>query len=501
MKHVKNSIALLLAALLLASCGNGTATPTESTETKPQATSGESVETEDQVAGRRNVKDTLPADLDFGGAALRIQARGGDEDVRSEFYAEEATGEVVNDAVYERNNLVMDRLNVVIQSELSDTTRHGCDKDLIRQTVLGGTDEYEIIANMMAYTVPLTVEGLFIDQQTLPYLDFAMPWWNDGFMETSALYDRNFLSMGELAQTMISGTYAMFFNRTLYEEHYPNGPSLFETVREGKWTLDTMMSICGEMYQDANGNNEADEGDLFGNYYRNQKMLGSDAYVGGCNIQLLTFDETGSLQYNGNGERMMTFLEKTYKLIFEDNNTYRGEYNDDTIMVPLLNRISLFVPWMLGATTYLRDMEDDFAIIPMPKLDENQSEYSATIHDGSTVFGIPVTAQNTELAAACLEALAAESYRLVTPAYFDVALKGKYSRDAETAEMLDLLMESINPDLTTIYAYLLGGPIDMIRGFLGSTDENSKAVSKLAASEKTILNKMEKVMEDYAKLP
>lgn len=500
MKHVKNSIALLLAALLLASCGSGTAT-TQGSETTTDTQTTTAAETEEEGSGRKNAKDTLPDDLDFGGAALRIQARGGDEDVRSEFYAEEATGEVVNDAVYERNNLVMERLNVVMETSLSDTTRHGSDQDLIRQTVLGGTDEYEIIANMMAYTVPLTVEGLFIDQQTLPYLDFAMPWWNDSFMETSALYGRNFLSMGELAQTMISGTYAMFFNRTLYEEHYPEGPSLFETVREGKWTLDTMLSICGEMYQDSNGNGEADEGDLFGNYYRNQKMLGSDAYVGGCNIQLLTFDESGKLQYNGNGERMMTFLEKTYKLIFENNNTFRGEYNDDTIMVPLLNRISLFVPWMLGATTYLRDMEDDFAIIPMPKLDETQSEYSATIHDGSTVFGIPATCQNTELAAVGLEALAAESYRLVTPAYFDVALKGKYSRDAETAEMLGLLMASINPDLATIYAYLLGGPIDMIRGFLGSTAEYSKAVSKLAATEKTILTKMDKVMEDYAKLP
>lgn len=499
MKHMKKCIALLLAALLLASCGNGTTNTTTEQDTTADTTSTE-IETEVQE-GRQYTKDNLPDDLDFAGAALRIQARGGDEDTRSEFYAEEATGEVVNDAVYERNNQVMERLNVVLETELSDSTRHQGDQALIRQAVLGGTDEYEIIANMMAYTIPLTVEGLFIDQQTLPYLDFSMPWWNEKYMETSSMYGRTYLAMGELAQTMISGTFAMFYNRTLYDEHYPDGESLYSVVRNGEWTLDTMLEICGDMYQDTNGNGEADEGDLFGNYYRNQKMLGADAYFGGCNIRLLTFDEGGNLQYNGNGEQMMTFLEKMTKLIFEGNNTYRGEYNDDTIMVPLLNRISLFVPWMLGATSYLRDMEDDFAIIPMPKLDESQSEYSATIHDGSTLFGIPVTCQNTELAAAGLEALCAESYRKVTPAYFDVALKGKYSRDTETAEMLDLLMDSINPDLTTIFGQVLGAPVDMVRGFLGSTSENSKAVSKLAASEKTILNKMQTVMDDYAKLP
>lgn len=499
MKHGKNSIALLLAALLLASCGNSTTNPTTEQDTTADTTSTE-VETEVQE-GRQYTKDNLPDDLDFAGAALRIQARGGDEDTRSEFYAEEATGEVVNDAVYERNNQVMERLNVVLETELNSCNRHTADLAAIRQSAMGGTDEYELIAEHMSHNVTLTVEGLYQDLQSMPYLDFAMPWWNDGFMETSRVGERNYLAMGELSQTMISGTYAMFYNRTLYDEHYPDGESLYSVVRNGEWTLDTMLEICGDMYQDTNGNGEADEDDLFGNYYRNQKMLGSDAYVGGCNIQLLTFDESGNLQYNGNGERMMTFLEKLTKLIFEGNNTYRGEYNDDTIMVPLLNRISLFVPWMLGATSYLRDMEDDFAIIPMPKLDESQSEYSATIHNGASSFGILITCQNTDLAAAGLEALCAESYRKVTPAYFDVALKGKYSRDTETAEMLDLLMDSINPDLATVYGGLLGSPLDMIRGFFSSTSENSKAVSTLAATEKSILNKMQTVMDDFTKLP
>lgn len=500
MKHVKNSITLLLAALLLASCGNGT---TENKETTPvsDTDNANNVEETEEQTGRKYTKDNLPDDLDFGGAALRIQARGGDDDTRSEFYAEEATGEVLNDAVYERNNLVMERLNVVLETELSDMNRHGGDQELIRQTVLGGTDDFEIIANMMAYTVPLTVEGMFINQHTLPYLDFDMPWWNSSFIDSSTIYDRTYLSIGDLSQTMISGTFAMFFNSTLYEEYYADSSSLFEIVRNGEWTLDTMISLCGEMYQDSNGNSEADEGDIFGNYYYNDKMLASDAYVGGCNIEILTFDESGNLQYNGNSERMMTFLEKLTKLIFEGNNTYRGPYNDDTIMEPMLNRITLFNTWMLGATTYLRDMDDDFGIIPMPKLDENQSEYSASIHDGSTVLGIPVTCQNTELAAAGLEALSAESYRRVTSAYFDKVLKGKYSRDAETAEMLDLLVSSIKPDTATIFGYLLGAPVDMIRGFMGSLNENAKAVSTLAASEKTIMNKMEAVMEDYAKLP
>jgi len=497
MKSLKKTTALLLAMLLLASCGNGGTTA----ETTAEATETPAAEAETEVQeGRQYVKDNLPETMDFEGAALRISTRGGDEDTRMEFFAEEATGEVVNDAVLERNNMVQERLNVVMEVTYADRNRHSGDQNFIRQTVMSGDDVFEIMADSMSPTMTLGSEGLFMELNGMPWLDFEMPWWNDGFMTTSRLHGKNYLAMGDLSMTMISGTYAMFFNRTLFEEYFPEGPTLFEIVREGTWTLDTLLDYCSGFYQDLNGDGNPNEGDLFGHYYRNQKMLGSDAYVGGCNIQILTLDADGNVQYNGNGEQVMSFLEKLTKLIFENNNSYRGEYNDDTIMVPLLERISLFVPWMLGATAYLRDMEDDFAIIPMPKLNETQTEYSATIHNGASAFAIPVTSQNSELAAAALEALCAESYRSVTPAYFDTALKGKYSRDTETAEMLDLLMESINPDMATIFGNKLGSALDMFRGFFGSTGENAKAVSKLAASETAFVTKMEEIMDTYSKL-
>ena len=41
--------------------------------------------------------------------------------------------------------------------------------------------------------------------------------------------------------------------------------------------------------------------------------------------------------------------------------------------------------------TYLRDMVEDFAIIPAPKLDESQATYLTTLHDGTTILGIPKT--------------------------------------------------------------------------------------------------------------
>ena len=73
-------------------------------------------------------------------------------------------------------------------------------------------------------------------------------------------------------------------------------------------------------------------------------------------------------------------------------------------------------------------METDFGIIPYPLYDENQEDYHTQVADCSTMFALPADCRDTSFAGAVLEAIAAESYRSVTPAYFEVALNEKYTR-------------------------------------------------------------------------
>ena len=96
--------------------------------------------------------------------------------------------------------------------------------------------------------------------------------------------------------------------------------------------------------------------------------------------------------------------------------------------------------------------------------------------------------------------MAAETYRTVTPAYFEIALKTKYSRDDDTSRMLDIIVGSVKFDLAYIYGQELGTPIDRIRGILSSETECQKGFSTLASIETATLTKMEKVMEKFDKL-
>ena len=48
---------------------------------------------------------------------------------------------------------------------------------------------------------------------------------------------------------------------------------------------------------------------------------------------------------------------------------------------------------------------------------------------------VPITISDPERTSIIIEALNAETYKQVVPAYYDTALKNRYSRDAESAEM------------------------------------------------------------------
>ena len=88
-------------------------------------------------------------------------------------------------------------------------------------------------------------------------------------------------------------------------------------------------------------------------------------------------------------------------------------------------------------------MKDDFGFIPLPKFDEAQEHYLTTPGAGINFYTVPVTVKDTECVSAVLEGLAILGHQDIIPTYYDTVLKSKYTRDEESAEMLDLIRENI----------------------------------------------------------
>ena len=70
-----------------------------------------------------------------------------------------------------------------------------------------------------------------------------------------------------------------------------------------------------------------------------------------------------------------------------------------------------------------------------------QKNYVSSVPGAADLQSVPISVADPEMVSIIVEALNCESYKQVVPAYYETSLKNRYSRDEESAQMLDLLME------------------------------------------------------------
>ena len=110
---------------------------------------------------------------------------------------------------------------------------------------------------------------------------------------------------------------------------------------------------------------------------------------------------------------------------------------------------------------------------------------------------IPKTNNKLEMTGAVLEALAYESRETVIPAYYDIALKGKYARDPESVEMLDLIFAGRIYDLGDTYwcSTLRDG---IFQDMFKANDRDYSSI--IAGVKPKIESEIQKTVEAFAQL-
>ncbi|MBQ8642017.1 MAG: hypothetical protein IJ480_07330 [Clostridia bacterium] len=485
--QLQKKFTLLLAALMvapvLASCAS------EEAETQPADTASADTTPAETEITRATTPDTLPDGLDFGGESIRI-IQGTSDEHMDEYYVEEDTGEALCSAIYTRQTRVEERLNVKIESIITD---EACASIPALTAITAGVDDYDIVAGSQWRMMQQTTMGLYHNVYDLPYLDLDQIWWNQLFVDASALGEnRAYFLCGDATLSMLRLLGVIYVNGTVYENAIGSVEDLYETVLAGDWTFDMMYSNAETAYQDTNGNGAADEGDIFG--YASHKISQVDYLVGGARIKFTEFDEAGIPTLVVNNERSIGLYEKLYKLLNENKGTFilPASWDGELQGVDMMKEDRLlFLPFRTNISTYLRDMESAYAILPAPKYDDTQEAYSTIVHDSARVLAVPVTNSKLEATGAFLEAFAAESYRTVTDVYFSTILKEKLARDEYVAEVLDIILEGVYFDFASLHSYALESIGQIFR------DPNGTFVSKYQSKEKTYLTKLDELIEAY----
>ena len=489
---MKKLLSLLLALIMCApafvSCAETEETASQDS-TAPSAVEGvEETVAEETEVSRENIPDNLP-ELDFNGETVTIHSRG-DDQAYLEIGVEEMTGEPVNDAVYERNEMVSERLNVQlspIRAEGWETYNNAIAS--LRASIMAADGAYDIIAGWSARIPSLSLEGLMLDLLTLPHLDLVQPWWNQSSVEELEIANKLYFVTGNIAKTMTSAMFVFAFNQKLATDYELE--NLYDVVKENRWTIDYVYKLSSEAYIDTDGDGTASVTDSYG--LITSTVNDADSFLQGCQVSMVSRDEDGFPVLDVDEERMTTIVEKVYNLMWNNPGCrpHTSGYTEREIFVE--GRALLVTAAMENVASTFTEMEDDFGVLPYPMLDETQGKYGTRVQDALSLWCVPIDAKNPEMSAAVLEALAAQSYRTVTPAYFDVALKNRYSRDQETAEMMDLIQDSALINFEQLYNESIGNPWFVLRQLMSAKDSNY--ASYWAKNSKVINKMLEKAVE------
>ena len=501
-----HAAAILLALLCAAgsAVGCSDAPDAQTSVVTDAVTTADTVVTEavDNAYGRAGVRDNLPQTMDFGGQVVRVLSRSADYDTHIEFLAEESTGDVVQDAVYQRNLTVSDRLNLTMEVIEVDQTRHEDSgvNDLVRKSVTAGSDDYDLVGNHMSGITKQITNNYCTDLRTLDHIDFSQPWWNQSYIESVSIDGKTYMCSGELAQSIISGTYVLFFNKNLWATYFDD--NLYDIVLDGTWTWDRLGEFCKGYYQDLNGDGTADENDRWG-YVHQHNAVVSDAIAVSFDLTFTEYNESaGIYEWALENERTAAFLDTMKTFLHTHDSTFimpsLPNGGDVEYREMFMNDHMLFMANMLSVTENLRDMESDYGILPLPKYEEAQEDYHTVPHNGFTVFAIPTTCSVTDVMGAFLEAMSAESYRTVTPAYYDTALKVKYARDDQAGAMLDLCTGGVSLDFAYLFnAYIGNSPASLFREVINTSSAIGKGMSTIAGKEAIFKKKIDALFEAY----
>jgi hypothetical protein len=270
--------------------------------------------------------------------------------------------------------------------------------------------------------------------------------------------------------------------------------NLYNSVLEGKWTIDVLERLTKDMNQDLNGDGKMNAEDDFYGLITQNNSITMDFFVAGLGVQFSTvkdnmiYVDMNSVLNLSKIDRMADLLVKiNYK---DQNNILNSTFKESR---------ALFVAHCLESPqVWLRDMEDDYGILPMPKWDEKQETYVSFLNAwGSGFVGIPVNA-DIEKSAFLTEAMAYAGYEKFRTVVYDITLKTKGARDEESERMIDLILETSYLDLGGVYNF--GGKdvwySDGLQGILLSALIDKKPfVSAYEKIENAIQKDIEKFIE------
>ena len=451
-KQTKLASLILASLILLSSCASGSKSGDSDGKTSGD-TGNIGAETVSEEAANDAADDTDetlqgPAVEDLDGAQLTILNYTPESFAWANtlIFAEDLNGETLNDALYNRERKVEDNYNCLIEELPSSDVIN-----TFKNSVTAQDSTFDTSMIFDAEVANMLTGGYVMSWNTLSDLDLSNPWWDNASTEQ---YNFNGI------QAAVSGAFSLYnystrhcyvVNSEMLEKLSP-GYDIYDTVREGKWTVDELYRLGALAVSDLDGNGEMsvdnDQWGITGVVVRHYSAL-----FAGADCKYIDRNEEGNVYFAVPGNEKITDVMTKLVNLDSGNYIYNSGYGEDigggdpTIFYA---GRSLFTAAYVGEASKMRDIEFALGIVPPPKYNEAQDGYHSLVEGGAqTMLPKTLSSEKYHAVAVILDAFGYASYVESIPAYIDVVLMTKVARDAESSEMLQLVFDTSYYDLGT----------------------------------------------------
>ena len=347
------------------------------------------------------------------------------------------TGDVLDDACYERNLIAENYLNITITEETQPYTQLA---SYAKNLILTGEDVYDAMYIPAQNLTPLLSENLFYDLLEIEELNIDEIWWDQPMIERNIIDNRLFYATSDLNLMAFEGIWCMYFNEDMMNELGLELP--FQLALDGKWTFDEMLKYCS-----AAANLNGDSTFSFstsGNATYGTVSNGGGYLAYALGAESVSRDETGRYRFTADtNQRYTDVWTKLIGFIGANDGLYvRGTNTDldpDGYYGIFMANRALFLLAELKGATMLREWEGKFGLMPEPKFDESQETYNSSLFENCLSFCIPVTNKNLSRTGVIVDYLTYKSYTSLLPRYYDIHVSLKALGRQESIDVLALV--------------------------------------------------------------
>ena len=503
---MKKIITLMLAILMILSvfvaCDSGSdkndpAGSSSTPSTNNSSNNNTPTETPAQIGN-------LDPSINLGGNEFVILSRGHSA-YADEVCVDSSNGDPIDDAVIKRQQDVERTLSCKIKNVKVNESGDNADYaviDEIKKT-MGPDCSYDIVATSAYTAFENTASGFCVNLKDVDHLDLSQDYWAPYFNENASIGNQQYFATGSISLSLRRMIFVTFFNTKLTQER--NIEDLYTVVNEGRWTIDYQAEILSNTWSELDGVDGKTSGDFYGLVTNSHICV--DPYWTACDVKILVKNSDDLFELQPETGKLDNILTKV-KNLYKDSQTYafRGEIGDvdqDKIRQKFTNEEALMATLRLIEVEAedFRNMEN-YGIIPIPKYDDKQANYYSHAHDQFIVYGIvnKESNANVDSLGAVLECMAIESERTVKEAYFEIALKGKYSKDKQSWEMLDMIVKNLKIDGGLLYTIKL---TDITQKLRNAVRDKAKTISSTVfhSSQTIFINtKLTQMLAEIAKI-